>query len=992
MKKFGGMPKVISPDMPVYVGHIPLKILIPHICHLGTIQHVEALHKGKRLSRGLYDKWMQMIGASYQICGSSELNKYWDDRLLELSNHKPYIKDKVHSSVLMIYDKTEFDTYFDTNRYFKSKHKLCDKVSYLQITSRMLRLNGRINFKFINKIFPFTADADKKKTNIDFCSLFMALTRSKGLKQINDFLFYLPIGTFNSVAVALAVHYFGNDRAHKIFNIMKQDHAYLLQPIILNKYFKAISTALRRSQMWPDGTPADLDDVTQCSYWELCIGRSIMKSKWAQEFDNRIKIQLPLKLPHHNISNDRTDTLYRVKLEVELKSIIAELIKHDMNFPTYADFILDRQSWLSSGSSGGQHYVFQDKTYSMDKRFLFEIITKEEMATWIDSLPKILGRGSEKFEQSKARAIYATKVVDYVLMSYVIYKIEPRLANINGVEGGLMGVDELRCIIRRANQMSIGETECSMADYADFNRQHTLDAQGMVFDAVRDRLIDLGSNNDIIKAADWCAKALRNQWVIFPHVPGEHKVVQGLFSGVRGTNFINTILNVAYYRVAERICKESYGVYDSSIFNLHQGDDVWLSSNSRLMNITTYNVLKACNFDLSDSKQMQGVNVGEFLRVIYHKDGLKGFLARALGTFIERPLQAEADVAPSSRASGINSQILVLYRRGLSLEMCDTIWNTVMKYHLTSHIGDSNTAHIPIKLAQLSYIDGGLDIGPPLTMIKSQIHLPKLPKLHVTSKPLLDGVPSNMSHDWIIKVSQQYAQPMNSKKLEQSLHRSNLLGSAPTSVKKHARNELHKELRLWNEKARSVVKDKQWVRNREIFEEWLNDEDSNEYIQAFINDIYMYAEKKVDLNIAKMPLHNIFRAIATCVFKDIHHAETALGLSTMDAAVACIGLCPKSELRLRAAVYLQYLRDRLSDEVVISIIRGEKAAGPTFEALFNPIPLSVLCNYSTCLAVEIAVQQGITKIERWRQVLTKVHLTTMATAIRDGRLMQISKY
>lgn len=989
--RYGRVPCVQSPNMPVYVGLLPINLTIPHICCLHTIKTVEYLYLGKRISRQLYDEWMKAIGGRYQICGSQELMQLWDDRICELNGNKSARIRKIQKKHLLTYDKDKFDELFDDNYFYKVRHINCDKVCYLQIKSKLMTCRTRNIYKIVNKFYPFTADSDKNKTNIDFCSLFISLTNKYKINQINDFLFYLPIGIYNSVAVALAVHYFGNDCAHKVFKLMSEDGAYLLTALSLNKYLKCISTAIRRSQMWPNGNEASLDDVTQCSYWELCIGRSIMKSKWEQEYENRIITKLPLKLPHHYEANEHTDAIYRSRLKIHLEAIISELISIDMKHPTYAEFVLDRQKWISSGSSGGQHFTYKDKTYSMDKRFLFEVLTKEEMLEWPKTLPKILGRGSEKFEQSKARAIYATKVVDYVLMSYVIHRIEPRLANINGVEGGLTGIDELRCIIRRSNAMKSLVCECSMADYADFNRQHTLDAQGMVFDAVRDRLQEMRANADIIHCADWCAKALRNQWVVFPHVSGEHKVVQGLFSGVRGTNFINTILNVAYYRVAEELCINDYGLR-SDVLNLHQGDDVWISSDSRLMNITTYNVLKACGFDLSDSKQMQGTNVGEFLRVMYHKDGSKGFLARALGTFIERPLQAEIDVTPSARATGINSQIMVLYRRGLDLSMCTLIWNTIIKYHLTSHIGDGNVAHIPIKLAQLPYLDNGLDIGPPMTMAKPQLQLPKLPRMKFESKSLTEGVPSNMSHDWIIKVSREFAKPMDSVKLEASLHKANLMGSAPVSVKKSARNQLHKELRLWNDKASKIQQKEVSMRNSDNFKSWLLEEEENIYVKALINDIYKYSVKKVDRKLGLLPLQHIFKAIAASTFKDIHNAEIALGLNTIEAATACIGLCSKQELRLKAIQYLNYLRLHLGDEVVASILRGERASGPTFEALFNPIPLSVLCNFSTCLATEFAVQNSIKNINRWRELLTKTHLTAMATAIRDGRLLQISKY
>ena len=100
-----------------------------------------------------------------------------------------------------------------------------------------------------------------------------------------------------------------------------------------------------------------------------------------------------------------------------------------------------------------------------------------------------------------------------------------------------------------------------MGDYADFNRQHSLPAQAAVFYAILDEFDTLpGVSPDLYRAVQWCAEALLNQMVYLPRINLDNRsyfvastgpgyrvliptgdnglpVVQGLFSGVRATNY-----------------------------------------------------------------------------------------------------------------------------------------------------------------------------------------------------------------------------------------------------------------------------------------------------------------------------------------------------------------------------------------------------------------------------------------------------------------------
>lgn len=963
----------------------------PHICTLGRMKQIEKLFRGRKISRELYDAWMECNGGCYQIGGSSKLMYMWRDRLLELSKNNDENR-RVEIDKDKIIDFNIDNITIPNNIMTIYNHHKYSSVKYIKLLGKSSNFKSRQYIKAINKLFPFVADADKKKSNIDFATTLNAMRNNFKLLEINKLLSYIPIGTFNSMATALTLHYFGNNRAHKMFKLMRSDGVNILKPLVLGKYLKAISTAIRRTQMWPDGTKADLDDITQCSYWEMCTGRSNQLSDWDAEYRHRIIESLPLKLPHNRNRNQESDERYRELLMVELRDIISELITPSIKWTNWHDFVEDRQTWLSGGSSGGEHILFNNKQISVDKRTLFETLTTEEIMKWLDEEPKIDSVASEKYEVSKARAIYGTKVKDYTIMSYAIGKVEPHLHNIIGVEGGLVGIDELRCVLRRAEAMSNGMTECSMLDYADFNRQHTLDAQGMVFDAMAERMTELGINSDAIKASKWCAAALRNQWVKFPHKARSMKVIQGLFSGVRGTNFINTILNVGYYRVARTYVNKHLGFEEDEVWNLHQGDDVWLSSNSRLLNIVQFTVLKACGFDISDKKQMQSVCTGEFLRVLYHKDGCKGFLARSMGTLIERPLQAEQDVAPQSRAVGINSQLNILLRRGLSKEVTTLIWKETMRFQLTSRIGADECSRISINLAERSRLDGGLDIGPPFTLAEKDVCLPKLPMLKYESPVMYKQIPTHTTDAWIRLVSRRYGDKMQVDRLRQALHKANIAGSIPASDKLKARKVLHKELDEWNDIVSKNCKLKSNVRNVENFKKWLNETAMCETTLDFIDEIFYSKKIKRDENIMSSQLKSVFTNIASSPWKDMHNAKLALGLTTIECAKACVIAGKNINTRTESLQYICDLEDRLGIPITNSILEGETAGSSAFQCIFNPIPLSVLTKFSLELAIIQATLLNIRDFYKWRELLQSTQLRVMATAAKDMRLLGISKY
>ncbi|KAI0978546.1 hypothetical protein GJ496_003926 [Pomphorhynchus laevis] len=97
-----------------------------------------------------------------------------------------------------------------------------------------------------------------------------------------------------------------------------------------------------------------------------------------------------------------------------------------------------------------------------------------------------------------------------------------------------------------------------MLDYADFNIHHTLRIQSHVFEEIVRLTMHRSWLSDYIRAAGWCAQAMLNSNTYYPDSKELIRVKQGIFSRLRGTAFINTILNHSYFAAAREVMELTF--------------------------------------------------------------------------------------------------------------------------------------------------------------------------------------------------------------------------------------------------------------------------------------------------------------------------------------------------------------------------------------------------------------------------------------------------
>nr|UUV42252.1 MAG: putative RNA dependent RNA polymerase [Hattula totivirus 2] len=953
---------------------IPLVITKPHTCLFSTLKLVNDLFSRKLIPAELCDKWMSANSENYQLGNSEQCMKLWD----ELNTYKCSRFQSSHYSTL---DWSKEKGAVELGKC--SDHK----GFYVKII--WSRIKSKADLKLLNEIWRWSSDADHAKTNVSAADLIWHMNSRDWCRALYDrWRRLFSVNLYNVTACSLLIHLVGNPSSGQVFRLLEERKLCCLDIDDFKAVFKAISIAIRRTGHWPCGREATLEEVTNCAAWELATGRSMNKSDWDEERRKRTTVKIPLGDPTDPIKNEETNKEYIADLKEVLAEIMGELVGKPTCRDSWPDYVENRQSWCSSGSTGGKKFKLStDESVRLNKHAYFEIVTKEEMVGWLDSEPEIVASASEKFEMGKARAIYGTQPIDYSISSYVLDNIESRMYNVEGVESGLVGQDFIATMIRRCAAVEQPGTECTMIDYADFNYQHTLEAQHAVFEALSEAMRRKNYHPDKIKACDWTAKAMLNQWCWFPG-PDRQKVrvTQGMFSGCRGTNFLNTILNVAYFRLACKWVRLYLGLRPVNLHNIHQGDDVWISNLSRLWAIAMYDIMKSMGFVFQPSKQMFDICRGEFLRVVYTLLGCKGYLGRAIATLIMKPIQGTEVTSPAERAVALNSQIMILKRRGMTDRACELIWDAVVPFAARAKL-PNGALTIPVSYLTKSYLDGGLDLGYPGTAAERSEVVAPIPVMSLGSAILEREIPDNMAKDWVNVLSRKLRTDIKYDDLVETMHKSNVTDSLRTEDRISSLRKLEKSLREWlsNLQCGSVQ------RNRALYEALVEGPKAEGSFGLFIRDMCKNLLRKRSSPEFGL-MDTIMRAIGSSPFKSLNNTMIATGLGAVAASEAAIMSCPNHMLKVTGISAVNRIKYACGEDVYRALLDGIRAGATKYEAEFHPTLLSWVQCRSLNVTVERALASGERCVNKLKE-LVAADFDAHVRAVREKeKLVGISKY
>ncbi|APG76020.1 hypothetical protein [Hubei toti-like virus 9] len=969
--------KKIYPPLPMIYTH-------PHTCTLGRLKEVEMMYKQKYIDKELYDEWMSSNGGEYQLGASGKLDYLWQDRLEDINN--------VNSRIL--YNKVDiYKNMIDNDKYKLFSSYVCKHHpgSFHIKVSRSSRLS-RNAYKLLNKLFPFSSPGDKNKTTVDLTSLIYQCVHAGKIKEVNDAFRHIAIGTNNCTAVLIIMQRIGKFKdTSKLFSLIMKDRACCMNTKTFRSYMKACTTAIRRTSRWPDKSKASLSEITSNAYWYMSIGRSGMTSDWKQEEENRIRTKLPLKPANYRNRDDESNRAYVAELRPILRRIMNQLVTSKNSWSSFERYIEMRQMKVSSGSSGGEKTTCRGRTVRIQKRSAFSSIKKEDILKWLDSEPKVVANASEKFEAGNARAIYGTKNVDYFIMAYVIEDLERSFYNVDGILSGLTGEDEIRMVLKRKRIVSEDGIECTAIDFKDFNLQHTLEAQSAVFDTLGKRLRDIDAHEDAIKACDWCTQALLNQYVRFPRQNDYKKVSQGMFSGCRGTNFLNTILNLAYFLHAKEFSDNRLNLRPSNLYHIHQGDDVWITNGSRLWAMSIMAIMITEGFLFQSSKQIQDIQFCEFLRVIYTNEGCMGYAARTLSTFIVKPLQGDEYIDSIERSVAICKQIAILYRRGFNITSVRILWKASVPHALMSKIDDTDFVRVPEHIVKYGFSNNSYDIGLPYTFPNFSGSLPFKPNLVVQSPELRAAIPKHSAKDWANYMSRIIKDRFDYNAVVEALHDMNISDSVEPRDKVRSISAYHKDLKMWINKMKNCIEGMSGNRLDVKVEKYFQDVPTNSYYEEKIFDMKHNINTKRNI-VDRDGLQTIVSAIRNSPFKELSLARKAFKMEGLGLLVATIATAPNQELRRKANLAIFDTLKFISIDVLMHLLDSVKGFGSSMEYILHPNLLSIANEWAIKVTLAFAERDHIQDPNILSQTILYEQKRAIKAMILDDEIRSLSKY
>lgn len=649
-----------------------------------------------------------------------------------------------------------------------------------------IRARGAMNnAHHLNKLFPPTSGVDAKHMSFRLSDLVDEVVKGRWINKskgplsrrsavaiMKEVFQNVRIGSPQTFVITVLIARLGCRDTDKFWEYVVRNQLLLLPIERLRPCFKLASNVMRRCFLLPDGAPLTGVEVAASAYWEMSTGRSLMLADVENEKANRTHAPAHFSVSQLDggqlswrdepVAYPERDAAFYKQLETELTGIMQKLLPNSGMDESMHDFLMRRHEWTASGSAAGAKVIVEGRTFKANKRTLLESKSAAEWEGIIRAKPpEEFATFSNKFEPGKERALYGVEPLHYIISSYVTKGMEERIRLVDGGEKGLTGIEQLQAEHAKERLARDKWVHCAMIDYADFNIQHTVEAQVLMYRAMRNAARKRSVHPDWERYVQWMMQAKRNMVIDFStagsNQPSRLRATMGMFSGTRSTDLLNTTLNMSYFEVARKWVKKLFDLEPKALHHVHQGDDVWISNESIAWSVALYYVMNNMGCRFQKMKQLFGRECGEFLRVLYTRHGGRGFLARSLASFVLKQLQSQQDLDSVNVLKGLCSNIALLQRRGLSEQVAVMLHNIVTAYYgrIRAYPKDRNAMRIPPAILYAPSTSGGIGVSPPGTFATTEVHLPRFPVFGKSLPNEMRGIESCMSRDWISHVSEK---------------------------------------------------------------------------------------------------------------------------------------------------------------------------------------------------------------------------------------------
>jgi len=483
--------------------------------------------------------------------------------------------------------------------------------------------------------------------------------------------------------------------------VMKQLHSY----IRTSRYFMNISITERERQ--------------SLMYMDLLVGRN----EYTIDELAEVRVRSADTFDTRHLSFDPYLKVYTNK---QYKEDFAEALDHaymrvkcnprKVNFSSFKDFYARRATWVTKGGLVSNKLPAWAKKYSAS---VFESVSnvvteiegrhnKKSLFETRELFEIMVGTNRENFNVTKTMIKYETgrkdrtllpgSLMHFIVFCYVLVLAEKQ-EQVGSVRSGGMSDGDVRFFDRK---MSHGLFHI-LYDWADFNEQHSV----FEMQAVIKKLTEVvPAPTDYVMFCDAIISG-------FMHMRLEdrtgkvHKLMRGLYSGWRGTTYLNCVLNFVYVYVGLRCVERVWG-YTAVLMVDHGGDDLDLIVSDPNVMTVFMQVMDKMLFKANPWKQMFGKR-SEFFRNTISGHTVYASPTRALSAFIAGDWEGAGRATVRERVTGLLDQIGKLRRRGVDEEMCQGFAMATVAHWCKVKDGDEWTA-LPKTVIHGQESQGGLGV------------------------------------------------------------------------------------------------------------------------------------------------------------------------------------------------------------------------------------------------------------------------------------------
>jgi len=584
---------------------------------------------------------------------------------------------------------------------------------------------------------------------------------------------------------------------------------------------------VKLTQTWFDGRYLSDEEACMLQYIkELVSRRDFEGDIWKDDIYQRLR-EGPVKRvfrydPSRNylIGNSK---MFTTMLHEEVDEIITSIMNKWLNsLKTFQEFWDERHTWVASGAAprfkveiperiynkdiGEMEYTGKVNKYRLNKRAAFEQVKFEEVTEELKGKPYIYSTGAAKRENGKLRALYNTQLSHYIAQSYILEQVEPLLSGVAGYD--LNDVDNVAVDnLRKRYEMAERKANFWMWDYVDFNVQHENDDMCYIWDSIAKHIDkvkmmnvhDEDAQQDIVSISKWVSEAEKNCYISSPSGEFDGMKIRGLLTGSRGTQFINTILNIVYLRILRRqftiLFKD-----DPIVMAWNHGDDVFSEAKKKSYAKMLSHVARMMG--LAGNLGKISRQFGEYLRIHYSDGFVGGHVLRSIANLVTRDWQSSVDFYPEEKVRALTIQFRKALARGGLMRQLDAIFKSELNFYSTvktkvkilNHRNEVKTVEREIRVPREWFFGSVLDNASGAGGLRESASrltttLPKLTsRIHI-NRYIRGYYGSQMTDDYWRKIHKMF--PMMGKldrdtlaEVKHTFQADNIMGSLPGYVNK----------------------------------------------------------------------------------------------------------------------------------------------------------------------------------------------------------------